>query len=88
MRSPNVFGIFSVQISRFFNGNIRFGAIFVGSIEGYMVFLLNASQLAIVCGLGGLSALLHFEVPAARRGNSKGIPKTILKTLKKYSQQP
>ena len=57
MRSPNVFGIFSVQISIFFNGNIRFRTIFVGSIGGYMVFLLNASQLAIVCGLGGLSAL-------------------------------
>ena len=34
MRSPNVFGIFNVQISRFFNGNIRFRAIFVGFIEG------------------------------------------------------
>ena len=34
MRYPIVFGIFSVQISRFFKGNLRFRAIFVGSIGG------------------------------------------------------
>ena len=65
--------VFLVCQFQYFSTEIYDFEQFVGSIGGYMMFLLNASQLAIVCGLGGLSALLHFEVPAARRANSKCI---------------
>ena len=51
----------------------NFSKILDRCIWGYVVSLLNASQIAIVCGLGGLCALLDFEVPAARRANSKCI---------------
>ena len=54
---------------------VKFPTILDGGLGGYVVFLLNASQLAIACGL---HSVRHFEVPAARRGNSKCIhDKTI-----------